>query len=281
MEAAVIDKISALNESIAGHIADETTGQALYLPPGATLATAEKFALAPRFHRHHYETERLGDFIEYTRQAAALATGGEPTVYVRAAGNGARALFDHGSPDTPAWGHHDAVLSLRETPAWAAAQKMARGINDQRAVIDWLEDWPSHLTAHSPDGEDIPLARAISTLRRVSLEAKASATTEEGDFARQRTEMERIEARGADEAMPAYFVLHSPIYVGTNTLDIVLRLSVRATDKSPGLALRVVGQETLAEATAIWVEDTLRAAFDGTVAGVYVGDLTVNQPGRS
>ena len=275
MEAAVIDKISALNESIAGHVADETTGQALYLPPGATLAAAEKFALAPRFHRHHYETERLPDFVAYVTNNALLAAMHVPTVYVRANGSGARALFDHGEPTAPQWGHHDALLNLREATAWAAAQRMASGVHDQRRVIDCLEDWPTHITAHQGNGDDIPHAKAIATLRRVSLEAKASSTTEENDMARQRTTLESIEARGADDTLPAYFVVHSPIYVGTCTLDIVLRLSVRAAEKAPALALRIVGQESLAEETAQWVEATLREQLAGKVAGVYVGDLTI------
>lgn len=279
MEAAAIDKISALNDEIAERIALETSGQALYIPPGATLENAEKFAPTPRFQRHRYITERMADFITYANQAAGdLGEAFSPTAYVKPDGSAAMAIFDHGRDESPQWGHHRAELNLRATPAWTAADTMTRALRTQTQVIDWLEDWEGHITAHAQDGAEIEQRRAISALRRVKLEAKASVVNEEGDFARNRTALESIEARGDTETLPAYFVLHSPLYIGTNTLDIVIRIGVRENDGKPGIALRIVGRERLQEDTSAWVEKTLRDELADKLAGVFVGELAIGKP---
>lgn len=279
MEAAAIDRISALNNKIAELINTETAGNALYIPHGAKLEPAEQFAAAPRFHRHRYTTERLGDFIAYANAAAGdLGEEFSPTAYVLPDGSGAAAIFDHGKCDAPQWGNHRAELKLRVAPAWAAADTMTRALRSQTQVIDWLEDWEGNITAHAHDGSEIEQRKAITALRRVKLEAKASVVNEEGDFARNRTALESIEARGDTEALPAYFILHSPLYIGTNTLDVVIRIGVRENDGKPGIALRVVGRERLQEDTSAWVEKTLRTELADKLAGVFVGELSIGKP---
>lgn len=279
MEAAVIDKIGALNQAVAERIALETKGESLYLPPGATLERAEYFAARPRFHRHHYETERLIDFVNYTRKAAATCAESRPAVYVRPDGSSARAVFDHGAHGAAEWGHHRASLKLRPTPAWAAAQTMANGVRSQQQVIDWMEDWGAGtLTAHQADGTEVEFTRAVAALRRVKIEARASSVSVEGNMARQRSALESIEASGDTDTLPAYFVLHSPLYVGTCELAIVMRLGVRETDGKPALALRIVGQDRLAEETSAWVEAYLVEHLGQSLDGVYVGTLEIGKP---
>jgi len=278
MEAAVIDKIAALTTAVANVINEATGEQALYLPPGASLDRAEKFAACPRFHRHHYQTERLADFIAYTKAAAQQAgEDQQPTAYVQPDGSGAMAVFDHGDADEPQWGHHHATLKLKPAPAWQAAQVMACSTKTQQQVIDWLEDWAGSISAHLQDGTELEARRAITAMRRVKIEAKASSTSVEGDMGRQRSAMESIEASGDTDTLPAYFVLHSPLFVGTNLLEIVLRLGVREADGKPALALRIVGAERLAEETSAWVETQLAEQLGQSLAGVYVGALEIGK----
>ncbi|MDP3219208.1 MAG: DUF2303 family protein [Deltaproteobacteria bacterium] len=278
MEAAVIDKISALTNHLADAIRDQTNAEALYLPPGATLRRTEQFAAQPRFHRHHYTTERLADFIAYAKAEATGADGDNPSAYVKPNGSSALVIFDHGHISLPMWGHHTATLKLKPAPAWGAAQLMAAASRPQQQVIDWLEDWATHITAHAQDGGEIEGRRAITALRRVKIEARAAMVNVEGDFSRQKSAMESIEASGDGESLPAYFVLHSPLFVGTNPLEIVIRLGVRESDGKPALALRIVGSERLAEETSAWVEQHLQAELGDHLAGVYVGTLEIGKP---
>lgn len=278
MEAAVIDKIGALTEAVGKAVNAETSGEALYLPPGATLARAEQFASQPRFHRHHYQTERLADFVAYAKAACSATPHINPTAYVQPDGSGAQVVFDHGHGDTPQWGHHQATLKLKPAPAWKAAQAIASTTRSQQQVIDWLEDWAGAVGAHAADGTDIEPRRAIAALRRVKIEAKASTVNVEGDMSRQRSALESIEASGDTDTLPAYFTLHSPLFVGTNPLEIVIRLGVRETDGKPALALRIVGAERLAEETSAWVEQQLTAHLGETLSGVYVGALEIGKP---
>lgn len=279
MEAAVIDKIGALNETIARAITNATNDEALYLPPGVTLQHTEKFAGSPRFHRHHYQTERLADFVAYTKAAAQQAgEDNQPTAYVKPDGSGAQAVFDHGDNATPQWGHHQAILKLKQAPAWQAAQIMASGTKTQQQVIDWLEDWAGLISAHLQDGTELEARRAITAMRRVKIEAKASSTSVEGDMSRQRSAMESIEASGDTDTLPAYFVLHSPLFVGTCMLEIVIRLGVREADGKPALALRIVGAERLAESTSTWVETQITEQLGQALSGIYVGTLEIGKP---
>lgn len=280
MEAAVIDKLAGWFEYFGEHARIETDGEAILVPPGTSLARTEVYAAAPRFHRHHYTTERLADFINYaTRVAETPGVNEKATAYVLPDGSGAQAIFDHGDQDNPAWGHHRATLKLRPTPAWTTATQMARSTHPQQQIIDWLEDWSTHITAHDQDGVQIDNRRAISALRRVKLEAKAAATHAVGDMARQKTSMESIEASGDAEALPAYFVLNTPLYVGTVSHPVVLRLGVREGDGGkPMLALRIVGMEQLIEATSAWVEAHLIEKLGDKLAGVYVGAIEIAKP---
>ena len=278
MEAAVIDKIGALTNHLADAIRDQTDAEALYLPPGATLQRAEQFAEQPRFHRHHYTTERLSDFVAYTKAAQSAISNSTSAAYVQPNGSGAQAVFDHGAGGSPQWGHHTATLKLKPAPAWSAAQLMAAASRPQQQVIDWLEDWATHITAHAQDGTGIDNSRAVAALRRVKIEARGTVVNVEGDMSRQRSAMESIEASGDSETLPAYFVLHSPLFVGTNGLDIVIRLGVREADGKPALALRIVGAERLAEETSAWVEQHMQTELGEHLAGVYVGTLEIGKP---
>lgn len=278
MEAAVIDKIGALTNHLADAIRDQTAAEALYLPPGATLQRAEQFAEQPRFHRHHYSTERLADFVAYAKANATNDGDGTPAAYVKPDGSAATVVFDHGHSGEPMWGHHSATLKLKPAPAWNAAQMIAAASRPQQQVIDWLDDWATHLSAHAQDGAAIDNSRASAALRRVKIEARGTVVNVEGDMSRQRSAMESIEASGDSETLPAYFVLHSPLFVGTNPLEIVIKLGVREADGKPALALRIVGAERLAEETSAWVEQHLQAELGAHLAGVYVGTLEIGKP---
>lgn len=278
MEAEVIDKISALTANIADSARVQTADEALYLPPGASLQRTEQFAAQPRFHRHHYSTERLSDFVAYAKAEATNDGLDRPSAYVKPDGSAATVVFDHGFAGEPMWGHHTAALKLKPAPAWYAAQMMASATRTQQQVIDWLEDWATHITAHAQDGADIDNRRAITALRRVKIEARGTVVNVEGDMSRQRSTMESIEASGDTDTLPAYFVLHSPLFVGTNPLEIVIRLGVRDADGKPALALRIVGAERLAEETSAWVEQHLQTELGEHLAGIYVGTLEIGKP---
>lgn len=279
MEALTLDKIGALNEAIADMVRTETKGHAIMVPAAAAIESTEKFSEVPRFHRHAFSTERLTDFVAYVADNTKnLPENVNPTAYVKPDGKGAFAVLDHGNPGLPLWGHHSAELKLREAPAWIAAQAISQGIRPQQLVIDWLEDWDGSISACAQDGSAIEFRRAITALRRIKLEAKAQVVKVEGDFNRAQSSLESIDASGDGEALPAYFVLHSPLYVGTLTHDIVLRLGVRENDGKPALALRIVGREVLQERTAAWLEEQIQQMENAEKVSVYVGELKLGKP---
>lgn len=279
MEAAVIDKLSALFEGVAQQTAIASDGFAISLPAGVQVVRTEQFADRPRFHRHHFKTERLSDFIRYaTDNASAAELDDQPATYITPDGQGVVTLFDHGGSDNPRWGHHRAELKLKQTPAWIAAQAMASGVKKQTDVIEWIEDWLLNITAHEQNGGVIAQSKAIAALRRVKLEARGDVVSVEGDFARSQSTLASIEAKGDVEALPAYFIVHTPLYIDTVESEIVMRLGVRELDGKPVLALRIVGRDTLIKTTTDWLEKTIAEAFADNPMTVYVGSISVNKP---
>jgi len=271
MEAKTLEKIEALIAAAAGQALVSTNGFGIIVPTGSSLVDVEKFQRSPRAHRQTYRTERTLDFIRYVTENSNEKT----CLYIHPQGEGATAIIDHGAVDDPQWAHHRAVLALRHTPAWLAAKRICQGAHAQQTLVDFLQDWPGHLSAHKSDGEEIQLSRAIAAVRRVKITAGAVRTATIGDMANARSAMETIEASSEVGLLPAYFVMQTPIYVGQAVAEVVLHLSVRTDDKAcePRLALRIVGEEMLAEAEATALEEILQSKSGIDKKNIFVGEV--------
>lgn len=93
-------------------------------------------------------------------------------------------------------------------------------------------------------------------------------------MANARSAMETIEASSEVGLLPAYFVMQTPIYVGQAVAEVVLHLSVRTDDKAePRLALRIVGEEMLAEAEATALEEILQSKSGIDKKNIFVGEV--------
>jgi len=277
MDAEALKFIAALTAGAAQTVNDKTGGIATVLPDSTSLASLEEFADSPRFLRQEYTTERPYDFIKYL--IAHASKENHSALYIHPLGAAAMAIIDHGDTPNPQWAHHRAVLALRLTPAYLAAKNICKGAHAQQTLIDFLQDWPTHITAHAEDGKEIELRQAIAAVRRVKISARAESTTGIGNMNQNRTAMESIEASSEAGSLPAYFVMRTPLYVSTEDVDIVLHLSVRAEEgKPPLLALRIVGEETLAENCAYELEKRLIAALKDSLKNIFVGTVERAKP---
>lgn len=270
LTAEAIQRIEQLSQ--AAHAMPATHVPAVLAPGGAQVIDLEEFQERPARLRQTFRTERINDFVTYI-----LAADGDrhPTVYVSPSGDKATAIIDHGTDEAPEWGHHRAELALVKTREYQALESLCAHPRSQQDLIDYLEDWARDgLVECLVDGEPVGASAAIAAVRRVDLKATEQATHVQDNFSASRTAIEQIEARGATGSLPGHIKLMAPMYVGTGQRDIYARIGVRAgKDGQPAFGIRIMQLDTLVEAVAREVEQTLIEHLRGE-CDVFVGHVT-------
>lgn len=271
MERSAIERIEEL--AAAGPITESALEQnvAMCVPTGCELKDLERFRTAPRRMRQKFRTERIEDFIHYVENSRNTATA----VYVSPDGSTARAIIDHGTHDDPEWGEHIADLVLARTPAYKAMRELCGSARSQQQLIDYLEDWACDgLIQSFHNDTELSSGAAIAAIRKVTLNASASSTHEEGDMRAKRSRLEEIAAQGAEGNLPTRFVLLAPMYVGLDVRDFHVRLGITSIDdrveRGPAFRLRILREELIRQAIAEEVEGKLRAAWMDVC--VFIGE---------
>ncbi len=248
--------------------------QSMLLPP-ATVAlpkdwsvlSTEKLRPAPARHRRRFATTRLRDFLAY---AQTRCTAERSAVFIDPDVSKVVAVVNHGHEMAPEWGDDTATLNLVHSPAFKALHSATQRELTQQQFIDLLEDWGSDgLATLDENGAEIMAPRAIASVRRVKIEAKATSTSEQGTMRAARSSMEEIEASGADDSLPAMLRLWAPIFEGLDHRHIYARVSVLTSAEKPRFALRLVAFDALLQAVAKEIEGAVRA--DMTTVPVFSG----------
>lgn len=225
------------------------------LPNDYSVHDLEKFGEVRRRFRGHYQTSSTEDFIAYVKQRKGEG-------YIDTAKQAATVFFNLGDVAGPGHGDHKATLKLEPTAAYSAMQGIDGAPCDQKALLDWLEDWAENMQAIvNADGVGTVMAwtTALHSLREVQIKAKREVETRQGDFNAGRTAMEDVEA-SSRVGLPAGFVFRCEPYMGLPEREFFLRLSVRTNPDKPLLVLRIVRNEVQNEAIA---QDFKRLLIDG------------------
>lgn len=294
---AAINKIEQLALSAAGTIGDaifeaidERPGDSLTpvaaIPTSHQVVNLEAYARRRARMRAAFSTHRILDFVCYINQSVRSSNDNDH-ILVDIESLSARIVLDAGTPDQPGHCDHTATLKLRPTSAWTALLQVHGKRLAHRAMLDFLEDWrlywPHALPSLiEPEASPITQAAALTALRSVKLDAKATTTHAEGNLQRQRTALEQIEASSAAGRLPEAFVFEVEPYIGLDRRSIVLNLQVHPDDVKPQLSLRIVGIDALQESIADEFAEKVRAAAglpreDGGEWTVMLGTW---QPGK-
>lgn len=269
MDSTAIQRIEEL--TAARHMGEMPTFiGAIALPSGMKVESLEHLQESPSHQRAVYTTERLEDFCNYIKEEA-LAEG--TVVFVKPDGSGAEGIIDFGTHDTPLWGHHRAQLTMKHSPEYAALLKACAMDLDQRALIDWLEDWQHVVIPENTDGTHLPVAQAIQKIRKVDIKAIANQTSEVGDFSAGRTAMESIEAKAGDGTPPALFALNCQVYPCTGLRSVKARLSLKTGGDKPSFRLRIIGKEALEKEIAEEIDLEINTRLNGTDVRTFVGSV--------
>lgn len=271
MQAEALKQLEAL--AVAAHANPDTHTPVQVIPEKAQLVSLEKYLPQPVRQRATYKTARLVDFVNYLRESAA---GISSAVFIDE--RKAVAILDHDlvANEESGWSQHRAHLNLKETPEYAALLAIVNTPRTQRQILDWLEDWPTVITAHDEEDNPIYYPLALAAIRKIEIKADASRTQEEGDFKAARTALEKIELINLENNRPAYFIVHAPLFEDTNEQRLRVRLSLRTGDKEPALVLRIQAHETHLRAVTDEIEGRINAELDQIK--IYSGTIETHQP---
>lgn len=220
----------------------ETLVPTVVLPESAKVVDLEKFQAGRSRFRGTYSTHSLADFGTYVVERAEPGARG----FIDQDAMSCVLLFNLGTTGEPGHADDRAVLKLKPTAGYTAAQQIGgRGIS-QKDLSDWIEDWHQYLTPVDEAGNAIPVAKAIAAVRTITIKASSESETTVGETSASRSAMDQIEAR-SKETLPVSLQFSTVPFEGLTEQVITLRLSVITSGAVPVLKLRWVGEEVQRE----------------------------------
>lgn len=267
-----INTIIALSK--AGGQADlKTDIPTIMVPDAASIASLEKFQATPARFRAKYNTRLLSAFTEYMDGIV----GEDSAVFIDPDNMRATAYVDLGTHEVPQWRDHSAVLTLDDTPAYAAVTGHAGKMHNQRDMTDFIEDWAENIQFYADveRANAVNLGSALTTIRHLTLKEKRQGDHHDGDFKASRSTMEEVEVASGDKPLPACFTFTTPPYMGFQPRTLTCRLRATSPDgKTPALTYRIMGLDRLKEELAEEFKGLLYGSGALGAARVHVGTLS-------
>lgn len=240
MEAKAIEEIKRLTLAAEGKRALNTHRPSLVID--GSVIDIEHLGIGRCRFRGKYTTNVLSEFVGYVYGHANSDGSG---VFIDADNMTATAFLNLGDVADP--GHADwrAVLNLKPTAGYQAVRDIENSAQSQRELAEFCEDWHPFLTAES-NGEPVHLSAAIHAIRELTIEQLKRSKHEDRDFGATRTALEDIEAKARGE-MPTHLLFETQPYLGFESRQIRMRISILTSHDRPALSLRIVGREALTE----------------------------------
>lgn len=231
-----IEKISELYAAAAN--VPKTDVPTAVLPNGVNIHNLEQFMERPSRFRGHFATKNLSAYERYLN----MHPNGQ--CFIDGEDFDALCYFDLGDPGEPGHGEHTARLTLAKTTEMKQVEAMNEELFAQRDLAELIQDWSYTISVEDSDGEHLPLARALASIRNVSIESITKGETEVRDFGESKSLMEKVEAEAKDK-LPAliHFTAaprhHLGEYVFTFRVSII---TARGYD-TPKFRLRCVNMQ--------------------------------------
>ncbi|CAI8807294.1 CPS-53 (KpLE1) prophage; DUF2303 domain-containing protein YfdQ [Pseudomonas sp. IT-P74] len=227
----------------------EASGKALatqtptiVLPEGCQVVTLEKWQAGRSRFRGIYSTHSLADFSAYVADRAVANAKG----FIDQDEMTCTLLFNLGTDALPGHADDRAVLRLKASAGYKAAQAIGGRAMSQKDLSDWIEDWNQFLSATDESGQSMTIAKAIAAVRTITIKAASESDHTVGETSASRSTLDQIEAR-SKETLPATLLFNVIPFEGLTEQQIMLRVSVITSGAQPALKLRWVGEEVQRE----------------------------------
>lgn len=233
---------------------------------GGVIQDLEEYQEGRTRFRGAFVTSVIADFAEYLASGVRGSVGFIDPKYCTA-----RVYLNLGDPEAPGHGDWTATLKLEPTAAYAAILGANGKRMEQRALVEYVEDWSASLGAITAGGEAVSIASVLPALRDLTITQKRETTHVDRDMGATRSALEDIEAKSR-EGIPTHITFRAVPYVGFAEREFRLRLSIITGDK-PQIALRVVGIEQAIESIGNEFKQLLQDAI-GDKAKLLLGSFT-------
>jgi len=214
----------------------------IVLPEGCQVVTLEKWQAGRSRFRGIYSTHSLADFSTYVSDRAVANAKG----FIDQDEMTCTLLFNLGTDALPGHADDRAVLRLKASAGYKAAQAIGGRAMSQKDLSDWIEDWNQFLSAADENGQSMTIAKAIAAVRTITIKAASESDHTVGETSASRSTLDQIEAR-SKETLPATLLFNVIPYEGLTEQQIMLRVSVITSGAQPVLKLRWVGEEVQRE----------------------------------
>lgn len=238
------------------------------LPADFRVSDLEKYLPQRTRLRGKMETGILDAFTTY---ATDHASPGHSACFVDAEEMSAQVIFNLGDATNPGHGDFAAELCLQRTSEYRAIRYLDGERKSQKELAEFMEDYADSITAYNADGDGIALSRAISAVRRITIEARRESSNSEESFKAERTGLESIEAR-SDDGLPAGFRFQCVPYPGMRLRTFDLRLSVLTGGEKPVMVARIKRLESTLEEMGEELAARLREALP---CPVHIGSFSL------
>lgn len=246
--------------------------KALLIPDGMSPHSLEKFAPGRFRERYKFVTSSMDDFCTYVRESQER-TESTIKLSVNPDTMSARALLNAQSHGLP--GHCDdtATCILKGLPFYKELDGIgADGVKlSQRQLLDWLQDW---------HGDIVGATEIHARFSKVTVESASHRSSEEQDFGRNRTAMEKIDVKAAGEPPPAFIRADVLPFDGFSMYPFQIRVSAIADKDKDSVIfkLRIPLWESMKMAIGRdfvgAVKDRLSSSDDDEQnVAVYIGEI--------
>lgn len=235
------------------------------LPEGSQVITLEKWQAGRSRFRGIYSTHSLADFSKYVADRAVAGARG----FIDQDEMTCTLIFNLGTDVAPGHADDRAVLRLKPSAGYKAAQAIGGRALSQKDLSDWIEDWNQFLTAADEVGGTMTIAKAIAAVRTITIKAASESDHTVGETSASRSTLDQIEAR-SKETLSATLLFNVIPFEGLTEQQIQLRVSVITSGAQPVLKLRWVGEEVQREDIAQEFKTVLQAKI-GTNASLALG----------
>ena len=235
------------------------------LPEGAKVVDLEKYQAGRSRFRGVLSTNSLVDFSAYVTERAIEDAHG----FINQDDMACTLIFNLGTDAVPGHADDRAVLRLKPSAGYKAAQEIPGRVMSQKDLSDWIEDWNTSLTTTDEAGQPMSIVKAIAAVRTITIKASSESDHAVSETRTSRSAMDQIEAT-SKETLPASLVFSVVPYEGLSVRNITLRVSVITSGAQPVLKLRWVGEEVQREEIAQEFKSVLDAQI-GAAARLTLG----------
>lgn len=242
----------------------------VFAPENYDTHNLEQFLPGRVRERGNYSTQSIDAFIAFVNERATNNCGEKfAQCFVDDVELSATAVLNYYDETSPQ-GHcdHQAKVKLRRSADFTKLLQVCGERLSQQEAAEFIEDYAFALSATDKEGAEMRLARVVSTLRSLKIEAKRDSEHKVENFNQSRSLMESIEAKG--DALPDKLHFTCEPYAGLGEWVINVRLSVIAGD-TPRFVFRIVQLEKLEEEFAEVFKTRLDGYIEKQWCDVFVG----------